>query len=147
MNPDGTGLVRLTTDAAYDGQPAWSPDGTRLAFSSDRGGNYHIWVMNADGSSPVQLSTQNYSSNATWSLDGTRIAYSADGNNYSWSEIWSDERRWLESDPLFRSPGYEPIPTSCVRSWSPDAAVDCLYDGSPGCIPITSGIGAPAYLW
>jgi uncharacterized repeat protein (TIGR01451 family) len=118
MNADGSGLVRLTSATGYDGQPVWSPDGLRLAFTSDRSGNYNIWVMNADGSAQVQLSTQNYSSNAAWSPDGLRIAYSADGNNNGWSEIW-----WMNangsSQTLFQSPGSTNTDL-LVRSWSPD---------------------------
>ena len=49
MNADGSGVVRLTDHSARDGEPAWSPDGQRIAFSSDRDGNYDIYVMNADG--------------------------------------------------------------------------------------------------
>ena len=36
--------------------PAWSPDGTRIAFASDRDGGLRIWTMNADGSDPVKIS-------------------------------------------------------------------------------------------
>ena len=51
VNRDGTGLTALTPipDAAGDGR--WSPDGTRIAFYSQRGGEQQIWVMNPDGSS------------------------------------------------------------------------------------------------
>jgi len=36
MNADGTGLTRLTNNAALDTEPAWSPDGTKIAFASTR---------------------------------------------------------------------------------------------------------------
>ena len=39
MLSDGTGLENISSDVAQDGQPAWSPDGTKLAFVSTRGGN------------------------------------------------------------------------------------------------------------
>jgi Tol biopolymer transport system component len=49
MNADGTEVRRLTNDVATDQGPAWSPDGTKIAFNSDRDGNAEIYVMNVDG--------------------------------------------------------------------------------------------------
>jgi Tol biopolymer transport system component len=55
MNPDGSALRRLT-QGAEDGAPAWTPNGTKIAFdSSSRDGNYEIYVMNADGSGQTRL--------------------------------------------------------------------------------------------
>jgi len=45
----------LTTGVAWDTDAHWAPDGTRIAFSSDRGGNEELWVMGADGSNPTPL--------------------------------------------------------------------------------------------
>jgi Tol biopolymer transport system component len=59
MNADGSGVQNLTNyPAAYDLQPAWSPDGSTIAFVSFRTGNSEIYVMNADGTAPRNL-TQN----------------------------------------------------------------------------------------
>jgi Tol biopolymer transport system component len=55
MNADGSGQRSLTRDPASDVQAAWSPDGRRIAFSSDRDGNDEIYVMNADGSGQRNL--------------------------------------------------------------------------------------------
>ena len=53
VDADGAGLTQLTTDPGNDIQPTWSPDGSRIAFSSDRDGAYEIYTMAADGSEPV----------------------------------------------------------------------------------------------
>ena len=45
MNADGSGQMNLTNNAARDAEPAWSPDGTRIAFASRRDGNVDIYVM------------------------------------------------------------------------------------------------------
>ncbi|MGH2572718.1 MAG: TolB family protein [Actinomycetota bacterium] len=56
---DGTGLRQLTT--AGDGNPVWSPDGSKIAFDSSRDGNSEIYVMNADGTG--QTNVTNHSAN------------------------------------------------------------------------------------
>jgi Tol biopolymer transport system component len=84
MRADGTRAVNLSNDpweeslADSDG-PSWSPDGTRIAFTSRRGHAVDIYVMDADGSNPVNL-TQHpaFDSSPSWSPDGARIAFSSD---------------------------------------------------------------------
>jgi Tol biopolymer transport system component len=58
MNANGSGRMRLAGTEGFEGDPAWSPDGTKLAFESDRDGNFEIYVVNADGSGKTRL-TQN----------------------------------------------------------------------------------------
>jgi len=88
MNADG-GAQRRLTDSEMDTstpgglffqvEPAWSPDGTRIAFSSRRGGSFDIYVMNADGTGTEQLtSTKEDDSHPTWSPDGEQIAFARD---------------------------------------------------------------------
>src|SRR4051794_1816267 len=55
MEADGSDVRRLTADPAHDEGPIWSPDGTKIALTSERGGSSGIWVMNADGSGPRRL--------------------------------------------------------------------------------------------
>jgi TolB protein len=50
MKADGTGARNLTRDPYFDGWPAWSPDGRRIAFASNRSDTFQIYLMNADGS-------------------------------------------------------------------------------------------------
>lgn len=80
----GTGtIVQLTNDTAYDFGPVWSPDGTRIAFSTNRSGNYEIYVINPDGSNPVNLTQAAQADYVPkWSYDGQMISFisARDGN-------------------------------------------------------------------
>jgi TolB protein len=49
MNADGSGLIRLTNRVGFDAYPSWSPDGTRIAFTSKRSDDWTIHIVNADG--------------------------------------------------------------------------------------------------
>lgn len=71
MNPDGSGQTRLTFDSDEDTDPAWSPDGRRIAFTKRQ----QIFVMNADGSGATQLTSQGFNENPAWSPDGLKIAF------------------------------------------------------------------------
>ena len=76
-------MRRLTDDPAGDLWPTWSPDGSKIAFVSDRDGNAAIYVMNADGSDQTNLTdTPALDIDPAWSPDGSRIAFVSyrDGN-------------------------------------------------------------------
>ncbi|AKS41750.1 amidohydrolase family protein [Wenzhouxiangella marina] len=66
----------LTEDIAWSFQPRFSPSGEEIAFISDRGGAENIWIMKADGSDPVQVTseTEHLLHNPAWSPDGQYIA-------------------------------------------------------------------------
>ena len=68
--------VQLTTDPANDLRPAWSPDGTRIAFFSNRSDSNDIWVMDADGENQRELTNGSADDRRpAWSPDGARIAF------------------------------------------------------------------------
>lgn len=79
VNADGSGLRDATTETDHDFSPAWSPDGSMIAFSSSRGGDKReIYVMNADGSNQRRVSSniaEAIDEYPTWSPDGRRIAF------------------------------------------------------------------------
>ncbi|MHB8054335.1 MAG: TolB family protein [Candidatus Aminicenantales bacterium] len=71
-----SGLRRLTDDPASDEFPRWSPDGRSIAFSSDRGGMYRIYMMDADGLNVRRVTSGEIDAvEEGWYPDGRRIAY------------------------------------------------------------------------
>jgi hypothetical protein len=92
MSGDGTGIRPLVHRSNFDGSPAWSPDGTRLAFRSMTDGPYgaygRIWVVNADGTGLRQVSpdvdstTYVYDDDPDWLPDGHRVLYNRFGHPY-----------------------------------------------------------------
>jgi dipeptidyl aminopeptidase/acylaminoacyl peptidase len=90
MNADGTGRRQVTDDGAFDAAPSWSPDGSRIAYASDKGDpdrptcevhvacDRDIFAMNADGSAPVQLTNEPGADwQPDWGPDG-RIVFVSD---------------------------------------------------------------------
>ena len=84
MNSDGSNVNRLTPQDSSDSyQPAWSPDGTKIAFGSNRDGNGEIYVMDVNGANVVRLTTHSAEDGQpAWSPDGSKIAFvtARDGN-------------------------------------------------------------------
>jgi Tol biopolymer transport system component len=113
---DGSERARLTLTPEYDGAPRWSPDGTRLAFESDRAGNLDIYSMNADGTGLVQLTVDpGIDREPVWSPDGARIAFTSerDGNE----EIYVIDADGSGETNVSNNPGRDADP-----SWSPDGS-------------------------
>ena len=77
MNANGSGVVNLSQNSAGDRSPAWSPDGSKIAFTTNRDGNDEIYVMNS-GNGSGQTNLTNFiahDDDADWSPDGTKIAF------------------------------------------------------------------------
>src|SRR6266511_3001289 len=78
MGADGSAPTNLTSEsAAGDSQPAFSPDGTRIAFTRLDGGDLDVFTMGADGSAPTNLTSASATSDSqpAFSPDGTTIAF------------------------------------------------------------------------
>jgi Tol biopolymer transport system component len=73
-------LTRITNNPLADSDPAWSPDGSRIAFQSKTvGDQFDLWVMDADGGNAAQLTQDvNEDRNPAWSPDGDWIAFDSD---------------------------------------------------------------------
>ena len=117
MGLDGSNQIRLTTGLAYDDQPKWSPDGSKIAFMSDRDGDFEIFTMNADGTAQTQLTT-NFAADGfpVWSHDGTKIAFvRGDLRNPSTFEIFVMNANGSNQMQLTNDSAIDGVP-----SWSPD---------------------------
>ena len=130
MEVDGNNQRRLTNNPNLDTHPSWSPDGKRIAFMSDRDGhvnilggllNYEIYVMDADGGNPQNLTNDpNSDSSPSWSPDGKRIVFASnrdgnrDGNRENY-EIYVMDTDGNNQQRLTDNDFYDTHP-----SWSPD---------------------------
>jgi TolB protein len=82
-------LTRLTTDPSQDVMPALSPDGTRIAFASNRSGNWDIWVMPVTGGQAIQVSTDSaHELHPSWSPDGQNLVFCRLGTSSGRWELW-----------------------------------------------------------
>src|SRR5215469_1992485 len=69
-------LTRITFDDGLQNEPSWSPDGRYIAYSSDRGGKFDIWVQQVSGGDPIQITKgPGHHWQPDWSPDGRYIAY------------------------------------------------------------------------
>lgn len=173
MDADGTNVERLTTDAASNSptlnlesrsqNPAWSPDGTRIAYESTRSGNNEIWVMNADGTGErINVSQhESWDSDPAWSPDGTRITFMS--RRAGQEDIWAVDAppttpstaasfSALEVGPeaaLAASAPRNLTPGSGVEAHSPDwgtaptgSGTICTIRGTSGADTLTGTSGA-----
>ena len=153
VNADGTGVVRLT-EGPDDADPAWSPDGRRIAFARTSGPRdawgrapRDIYVMDADGSRLARRSSTGSARAPTWSPDGRRIAFASqcDGQGCIYVTSADDE---TSPTRLGFERGFHDSP-----AWSPDGrkiafvsdrrAYDFVYDLY---VMNADGSGAPAVL-
>ena len=118
-NEDGGGVVRLTDSVARDVYPRFSPDGNWIAFSSNRAGNFDVYVVAAGGGKPRQLTFHSANDNVVgWTPDSKRIVFESSRNQGVFPNVAT----------LFEIPidgGLEkPLPTDwgSWASYSPDAS-------------------------
>lgn len=122
VNADGTGLTALTTTPEIECYPAWSPDGSKIAFAKRKGGHFVISVMNADGTNVHDLfdpdltrSIDHIECTPAWSPDGAHIAFtsSRDGN----LEVYVMDADGSNPRNLTNNPAADGFP-----AWSPDGS-------------------------
>ncbi len=106
----------------FDGNPSFSPDGGRIAFCSLRSGDaMDVWVANADGANPRQLThgPGRWQCSPSWSPDGTRIAFDSQAEDGHW-HVWTVDLEGGTSRQITADPGDQNMPT-----WSHDG--ESLY--------------------
>ena len=119
--------VKLTSMAGINTDPAWSPDGTKIAFASNSDGNYDLYVMDADGANVMNLTNDDASvpplvNNRfpSWSPDGTKIAYTSNRVNRN------EDIHYLDVSGGFASPPSHRLTTDLARdrspAWSPSGS-------------------------
>ena len=104
-NADGSGRRKLTGNASL-ATPAWSPDGKKIAFVRERGGNSEVYVMNAGGGRQQRLARGNA---PAWSRDGKKIAFLRSGDIYAMNADGSEQRNLTRN-----------AASDSDAAWSPD---------------------------
>ena len=90
VDAEGGQATALLTGLAFESQPAWSPDGSLIAFLSDRDGAENLWIANPDGSEPRKLSAETKGSllSPEFSADGNYVFVSKSNWGLRTYEIW-----------------------------------------------------------
>ncbi len=112
---DGTGLIALTDNISDDVYPAWSPNGTQLAFEAYRDGQAEVYRMDVSGSSQTRLTNNNaYDGTPAWSPNGAKIAFT--------SKRTGSYQVWVMNADGSNQHALTNLPNAYDPAWSPDGS-------------------------
>ena len=116
----GGDATLLSGGRSYDVQPRYSPDGKRVSFTSDRDGCDNIWIMDADGKNPKQITKEKerQTNNAVWSHDGQYIVAR---KHYRNTRSLGSGEMWM-----YHVGGGDGLQLTKRRNWEQDAGEPCL---------------------
>ncbi len=144
-NIDGTNRTQLTDASVVGGQsfdPEFSPNGSQIVFHSTRpsDGAIQIWVMDADGSNPVQLTSTGSNGYASWSPDGNRIVFASnrDGNFeiYVMDSDGGNQARLTNAAGSDFDPAFSPDGMRIVHDTNRNGAYDIYVMDDDGANPV-----------
>ena len=114
--PGGSALTNITNDVSLDSHPAWSPDGTKIAFASSRAGSSQIYITDENGNDPTKLTFDYDNDFPVWLPDGKYIAFrTTDRNGLWWWRMVNFETNEISQ---FSEPSYDFF--FQTPAWSPD---------------------------
>ncbi len=125
----GAVVTRLTDDPAQDVMPSISPDGSTIAFASDRNGSWDIFLMPAEGGNKIQITNESaHDLHPSWSPDGTKLVFSRLGQQTGRWEMWVTD---VASDHGAQFIGFGLFPEWCpVAGTGVDGADKILFQRS-----------------
>jgi len=135
VNADGSDVRKLASapDVGFT-RPAWSPDGSRIVFLGTRKRSTSVWIANADGSGPRQLTPDGHYSYITW-MDSARLVgvrYASLNSSESWMAAIDCQTGRAEKLDVFQPGDLDP-------SWSSDGSKVAFSRGTDLCVMNSDG--------
>ena len=122
--PNGAARKRITSGAAWDEKPAWSPDGKWIAFASDRNGNFDIYVIHPDGTGMRQADREQVRGHRSVVV-ARRVKIAFTSRRGGFPHIWTMNANGSRERRLLKRGGWSP-------AWSPDGKSIAFVDDDGG---------------